>query len=87
MEFLGYIEEAPRKKNSRDWNYVDIQCPDEFSFCDATSKIIRGMKGDCAFKVADLDGKAYIIDVLDVRYHSTEYLIRLWPYEFRKFTK
>lgn len=87
MEFLGYIEEVPTKKNQRDWNYVEIQCPDEQNFTDVTSKLIKGMKDTCRFKVNDQDGKSYTLDVLDIRYDVTEYMVRLWPYDFKRYIK
>jgi hypothetical protein len=84
MDFLGHSSSPFKRGRNRKWERVDVYCPNQESFCDLTSKIISGMKEECRFIIADDEGERHFIDVLDVRYDSTQNMIKLFPENIRK---
>jgi hypothetical protein len=81
MEFLGYCNEAPVLNGKGRWDYLEIECPDDYVFNDTTSKIMKTVKENaCKAIVADPDNIRYFVDVLDVRYDGQEKIIKIWPH-------
>jgi hypothetical protein len=87
MDFLGHSSSPFKRTKGRHWEQVDIYCVNQESFCDLTSKIMSGMKEECRFIIADDEGERHFIDVLEVRYDSSENLIKLFPENIRKVKK
>lgn len=82
MEFLGFSKEAPSyNAKTKSWNVVEIECQDDKSFCDTTSKIFNTIKNNnCRAIVANENNERVFVDILDVRYDSSENLVKIWPY-------
>ncbi len=85
MEFLGHFinNKSKNKKN----NTIDLTYTTVDAFCDATSKLIEGFKGDCRFMVANDEGDRYFLNVLDYRYVTSENTIRIYPENLKKYQK
>lgn len=82
MEFLGYCNETPSLDEKNNWNFIEIECLDDYSFNDTTSKIFKGVKKDeCRFIVSNPDNDRYFVDLLDIRFNSEENIIRIWPHD------
>ena len=82
MEFLGYCEETPRINHKKQWDIVEIICPDDYSFNELTSKIFKGVKkDDCRFIVANEDNDRYFVDLLDIRFNAQERTAKIWPHK------
>lgn len=85
MEFLGYIKKVPGIKESKKWEYVELQFPNEGLFNDCTSRIFKGIKNnESKFVVADSENDRYLLELLDIRYNAQKLTIRIWPHSFWK---
>lgn len=81
MEFLGCSKEAPSINEKGKWEVLELNYPDEKTFCDATSKIFNSIKNNsCRALVSDHENERYFVDILDVRYDSIGFNIKIWPH-------
>ena len=88
MEFLGYSEETPAINNKGNWEMLELNYDDEKSFCDATSKIFSAIKNEsCRALISDQNNERYFVDILDVRYDSIGYQIKIWPHSCKNSKK
>ena len=84
MEFLGHFTSTSKNKKN---NTIDLEYSNSEAFCEATTKLMSGFKGDCRFMVASDEGERYFLNILDYRYVSTENRIVVWPENLKKYQK
>ena len=84
MEFLGHFTEVKTNNKKR---AIDLYYPTVETFCEATSKLIEGFKGEGKFVIANEEGERYFLTALDYRYILEENTIRIFPENLRKYQK
>lgn len=79
MEFLGYVEESPRRNRKGEWNCIELEYETSDEFNDATGKIVRGQQKDWKYIIADENNVRYFVELLEARYDIIENVIKLFP--------
>jgi len=87
MEFLGHFTNKTKNKKNNNVRTIDLEYTTQEAFCEATTKLMTGFKGDCRFMVANNEGERYFLNILDYRYVSADNKIIVWPENIKKYQK
>lgn len=87
MEFLGHFTNKTKNKKNNTVDTIDLEYTTQEAFCEATTKLMAGFKGDCRFMVANDEGERYFLNILDYRYVSADNKIIVWPENIKKYQK
>ena len=87
MEFLGHFSNQVKDNRNKNNNSIDFVYETVEQFCEATSKMLKGFKGECKFIAANKDGDRHFLAALDYRFISTENTIRVYTANLKKYQK